>query len=423
MMGTAPTPETSGDARLRILAEVSHSLAAITTDYQSVLNTIASICARLVGDGCLVTLLDAERQQLMGAANAHHDMDLEAVYREYVAGMGAVPLDGSSISAMVTRTGEPAFVPEIDPAALVARSEPALRPLLTRLDIRSFVVVPIRAHNAIIGTLSLMRTGPGRNYVREDVTLLQDLADRAGLAIDNARLYQELEQRVQQRTTELEIFSFAVANSIRAPLRTIAAFSDALYEDARDRLEPHSRDDLERIRTAVGRVRETVDSLLHLARLAGSELRRSEVNVSEIAAVTVERMRAAEPTRSIDLEVEPEIVVHADPRLVQLAVGTLLSNAWQSTRSRSDGQIAVTADRSGPNVAVILRDNGNLTAQHARVLLTGGSSSKSRPNGDFGVGLVIARQAIEQQGGRIEVISPELGGTSVRFTFSGGAHR
>ena len=65
------------------------------------LNTIASICARLVGDGCLVTLLDTEGQRLVGVANAHRNIDLEGVYRDYVAGLGGVPLDGASMSASV----------------------------------------------------------------------------------------------------------------------------------------------------------------------------------------------------------------------------------------------------------------------------------------------------------------------------------
>ena len=419
MNGAAVSSATSGDGRLRILAEVSHVLAKITTDYASVLQTIADTCARYVGDGCLVTLLDANEQRLIGAANAHRDADLANVYREYVGALGGVSATGTSVSATVLRTGEPIFVPEIDPADVVARSEPALHLLVTRLDVHSYVVVPIHAHGETIGTLSMLRTGPGRNYVHEDVVLLQDLADRAGLAIDNARLYKDLELRVQERTAELEIFSFTVAYSIRAPLRTIAAFSDALHEDAIDRLEPHSRDDLDRIRAAIRRVRETVDNLLHLAKLSGTELRRTNVDVSELARELVERLRENEPTRVVEVAIDGAIQLHADARLTRLALSTLVSNAWQTTRSRSDAQIAVYADRSGPTLAIVVRDNGNLTPHQAHALLSRETGSKTRPSGDFGVGLVIARQVIERHGGRIEIISPELGGTSVWFTMAG----
>lgn len=407
-----------GDARLRILAQVSHALAAITTDYSLVLQTIARTCAGLVGDGCLITLVDAEGRSLAGAANAHRDLDLEAAYRQYAAGVGGVPTDGDTVTARVWRTGEPVFVAHIDPVALAARSGPVLQPLLERLAVHSFIVVPIRAHNAIIGTLSMMRTGLGASYEQDDVVLLQDLADRAGLAIDNARLYQELEQRVRQRTSELEAFSFAVAHSIRAPLRSIAAFSDALYEDANERLETHSRDDLGRIRTAVARVRETVDSLLHLAKLTATELRIADVDLSALAGEVVQRVRAAEPNREVEVSIEPGMHVKADARLVELALSSLLSNAWQTTRGRSDGKIWVSRERRDGVMAIIVRDNGNLALPQARALLARDQTSRPPPSGDFGVGIVIARQVIERHGGKIEIEDRELGGTSIWFTLS-----
>jgi K+-sensing histidine kinase KdpD len=407
----------SDAARLRILAEVSHALAAITTDFSSVLLTIAQTCARRVGDGCLVMLLDAERQELVGVANAHRDSDLESVFHQYVVGQGGVSTSSDTISARVLRSGEPAFVPEIDPAVLAARLAEPLRPLLERLAIHSFIIVPIRAHNAVIGTLSMMRTGPGRAYEQDDVVLLQDLADRAGLAIDNARLYQELELRVRQRTTELEAFSFAVAHSIRAPLRSIAAFSDALFEDANDRLEPHSRDDLARIRAAVGRVRETVDSLLHLAKLTSTELRRATLDISALAAKFVQRMRATEPQREVDITIESGIEVHADPRLVELALSSLLTNAWNTTRGRVDGKVWISTRENGK--AIVVADNGNLALPQARALLARDQTSRPPPSGDFGVGIVIARQVIERHGGRIEIEPHATGGTCVWFTLSG----
>ncbi|MFN0249408.1 MAG: sensor histidine kinase [Kofleriaceae bacterium] len=415
-MSDAAPNVAGGDTRLRILAEVSHALAAITTDHPQVLKTIAETCARLVGDGCSVTLLDAERHYLVGVANAHREIDLEGVFREFVMLSGGVA-SGDTVSARVVRSGEPVFVPRIDPAILAARFAPDVRPVVERLGVNSLIVVPIRAHNTIIGTLSMIRTGTDPDYEPDDVVLLQDLADRAGLAIDNARLYKELELRVRQRTSELEAFSFAVAHSIRAPLRSIAAFSDAIYEDAYDRLEPHSREDLARIRVAIVRVRETVDSLLHLAKLTSTELRRSSVDVSALATDVVQRLRGADPARVVEVAIEPGLEVHADPRLVELAVSALLSNAWSTTRGRSDGKIAV-AGRDNAS-AIAIHDNGNLALPQARALLARDSTSRPPPSGDFGVGIVIARQVIERHGGTIEIEAHELGGTCVWFTLSG----
>jgi K+-sensing histidine kinase KdpD len=418
-MSDAATNVVLGDARLRILAEVSRALAAITTDYPTVLKTIAETCARLVGDGCVVTLIDAEREELTGVALAHRDLDLDGVFREFGTQTGGVPVNGDTVSARVIRSGEPAFVPNVDPATLAARSAPNVRSVIEKLGIKSFIVVPIRARNTIIGTLSMMRTGSGTAYEQDDLVLLQDLADRAGLAIDNARLYKELELRVRQRTSELEAFSFAVAHSIRAPLRSIAAFSDAIYEDANDRLEQHSREDLSRIRVAIGRVRETVDNLLHLAKLTSTELRRETVDISTLATDVVQRLRTADPARKVDVTIEPGLEVFADPRLVELAVSSLLSNAWNTTRGRSDGKIAVTAEHRDNARAIAIHDNGNLALPQARALLARDSTSRPPPSGDFGVGIVIARQVIERHRGKIEIEAHDVGGTCVWFTLSG----
>ncbi len=405
-----------GDARLRILAEVSHALAAIT-DYEAVLNTVVESCARLVGDGCVVALFDDERQNIKGAAAAHRDLDLAKVFRENATWSTGVSAAGDTVSARVIRSGQPLFVPAIDPMALARDAEPGLQGMLAKLAIRSFIVVPIRARTQTLGTLSMFRTGPNAPYEQDDVLLLQDLADRAGLAIDNARLYKDLERRVRERTTELEAFSFAVAHSIRAPLRSIAAFSDALYEDANDRLEQHSRDDLARIRSAVGRVRETVDNLLHLAKLTSTELRRGAVNLSAMATETIARLRATEPHREVIVEIDPDISVHADPRLVELALSSLLSNAWNTTRARRDGKIMVsTRDH---NKKIVVGDNGNLALPQARALLARDHTSRPPPSGDFGVGIVIARQVIERHGGQIEIEPHESDGTCVWFTLSG----
>ncbi len=123
--------------------------------------------------------------------NAHRDPSIELTYDDYFRRVGVDKTSSPSISSTVVRSGERAFAPEVDPASLVARSEPALKELVARLNVHSYVVVPIHAHGIVIGTLSILRSGPGRSYRPEDVVLVEDLADRAGLAIDNARLYRE----------------------------------------------------------------------------------------------------------------------------------------------------------------------------------------------------------------------------------------
>jgi PAS domain S-box-containing protein len=207
-------------ARLRVLAEVSDAFAAAVTSYDLLLEKIARTTADLVGDGCQVLLIAEDGENLVNVASAHREPSLEAYHRAYLAGMG-ISTTSTSVSAKVVRTGEPTLVAEIEPAALVAQTDDALKPLVARLNVHSFAVVPIRARQTIIGTLTLMRCEAGRGYTFDDLMLLQDMADRAGLAIANARLYDELERRVRQRTAALE-----AANEALGQLAAIVECSD-----------------------------------------------------------------------------------------------------------------------------------------------------------------------------------------------------
>lgn len=143
----------------------------------------------------MVTLIGAG-ETLVNAANAHRDATLEADYRTYLAGMGISRVTSPS----VLRSGEPTLVAEIDSAEFALRAEPALRPLVARLNVHSFVVVPIRGRESIIGPLSLLRSRAGDAYTADDLVLLQDIEHRAGLVIENARLYDDLERRVRSAT-------------------------------------------------------------------------------------------------------------------------------------------------------------------------------------------------------------------------------
>src|SRR5262245_20929468 len=194
---TATAELLRSNQRLQVLAEASHAFATVVTNYPALLEKIARTTADLVGDGCLVTLIDANGESLINAASAHRDSALEAAYEAYLRGVGIRKTTSTSVSAQVIRTGEAKLVPEIQPGILVSQAEDALKPVVARLNVHSYAVVPIRSRQGVIGSLSLLRSGPGRGYSADDAKLLQDLADRAGLAIDNARLYDETRAAVR----------------------------------------------------------------------------------------------------------------------------------------------------------------------------------------------------------------------------------
>jgi signal transduction histidine kinase len=414
-------PEGAGDTRLRVLAEVSRAFSTVATDYRVLVETIARVTADLVGDGCLVSLLDGV--VVINAANAHRDPALELVYRELLAGRG-VSRDGDSVAATVIRSGEPTVMTEIDPATVVARTEPALRPLIARLNVHSYAVVPIQSPRGIVGSLSLFRSAPGNGYTTLDLVLLRDLADRAGLAIENARAYDELERRVRERTSELqtlneelEAFSYSVAHDLRAPLRSIDGLSRAVIEDCAEQLPPTGREYLERVRAAAGRMGLLIDALLSLARVRRFDLKREPLDLSALATTVIDGLREAEPHRLIHTVVEPGLAAHADRRLVEIVLTNLISNAWKFTRGLAAPRLEVRAVPATRPTTFLVRDNGAgfEPAQAARLF-----GAFSRLHGaafeGSGIGLAIVKRIVLRHGGRVWAEGETGHGATFYFT-------
>jgi signal transduction histidine kinase len=373
-------------------------------------------------------LIDADGESLINVANAHRDPALEADYKAYLAGMGIAKTTSASISAVVARTGQAKLVAEVLPEVMVAQADEKLRPLVARLNVHSFAVVPIHARQTVLGTLSLVRSGPGRGYTPDDVTLLQDVADRAGLAIENARLYDELERRVRQRTAqlealnkELEAFSYSVAHDLRAPLRTIDGFSEALLEDCADRLDSDGKRYVARVRGAAQQMGQLIDDLLDLSRLSRAELRREPVDLSELARAALAKLRETQPEREVEVVVRAGLVAAADPRLVELVLTNLLSNAWKFTGKRASARIELAA-RDGERPAVyFVRDNGaGFDPAYAGKLF--GVFQRLHHARDYagtGIGLAIVQRIVRRHGGRVWADAEVDRGATFYFTLEG----
>lgn len=256
------------NARLRVLAEVSQDFAEVGTEYQVLIDKIAATMAAIVGDACMVTLLDlSDGESIYNAASAHRDPDLQSDYKAFLSTIKLSKSSSTSVSAQVIREGQ-SKIADVNPEDMVARAEDKIKPIVKRLNVHSYAVIPIRARGSVIGTLSLLRSTANNSYKNTDLILLQDLADRSGLAIENARLYDNLEKRVAECTAELELinrelesFSHAVAHDLRSPLRSISSFSQILAEDHGPQLGEEGKDLIKRIVLASSRMSKLIDSL------------------------------------------------------------------------------------------------------------------------------------------------------------------
>ena len=234
-----------------------------------------------------------------------------------------------------------------------------------------------------------------------------------------------LEQLVDERTAalqvayrELEAFSYSVSHDLRAPLRSLDGFSQAMIEDYGDRLDEQGRDYLGRIRAASQRMSLLIDDILQLARLARSEMRREPVDLSALAGSVAEELRQLDPGRRVELRIGDGLAADADERLLRIVLSNLIGNAWKFTSQQPGATIEVGRANSGPEQAYFVRDNGvGFDMEYADKLF--GAFQRLHSSAEFegtGIGLATVQRAIHRHGGRVWAESEPDRGATFFFT-------
>jgi PAS domain S-box-containing protein len=172
----------------------------------------------------------------------------------------------------------------------------------------------------------------------------------------------QLEARVKERTRqleaankELESFSYSVSHDLRAPLRAIDGFSQALVEDYDEKLDERARGYLDRVRKAAQRMSDLIDALLRLAKVARARINFTDVDLSEAARVVLTDLRDHEPGRTVEVSIQPGLRASGEPNLLLAVIQNLMGNAWKFTRQREDARIEVGQTQDGE---FYVRDNG-----------------------------------------------------------------
>ena len=415
--------------RLTFLAEAS-TLLASSLDYEETLANVAKLAVPGVADWCTVDLVD-EHGHLKRLAVAHKDPDRVAWALELNRRYPPAP-DTPGGFYEVLRTGKAVLRPEVPDALLkAAAQDDAHLDLLRGVGFRSMMVVPLNVHNKTLGVLLFVSAEGGRRYTETDLALAEELGRRAAIAVENALLYAQaqdlneaLEERVAQRTAqlesankELEAFSYSVSHDLRAPLRGIDGFSQALLEDYSEGLDETARHYLGRVRAGAQRMGELIDDLLLLSRLSRSEMKRQEVHLSDIVEEISQRLVERDKKRDASFDIQKNVTAEGDARLLTVVLENLLENAWKFTAREATARVRFGM-QEGEIPVYFIQDNGaGFNMAYANKLFTAFQRLHSPQEFEgTGIGLATVQRIVHRHGGKVWAEGEVGAGATFFFT-------
>jgi len=338
-------------------------LLASSADYETTLSEVAQLIVPHFADWCAISIVD-EKGEPRQLAVAHIDPEkvkwAHELNRRY-------PPDNNARTGVpqVIRTGEPEIYPDIPDELLVAGAidEEHLR-ISRELGLRSAMVVPLSTPERTLGAITIVSAESGRRYGEADLAFATELARRAALAVENARLHKaELEaRRSAEAANEAKTQFLAVmSHELRTPLNAIGGYAELLLMGIRGSLTPDQQADLERIQRSQRNLLSLINDILNYAKLEAGhvEFAMSKVQLHplllDIEPLITPQLRSKNLTYSYS-GCAPTLTAWADGEKVRQIMLNLLSNAIKFTEA--DGTISISCDSRDEDVQVIVTDTG-----------------------------------------------------------------
>lgn len=253
----------------------------------------------------------------------------------------------------------------------------------------------------------------------------RDITDRKNAEEKLKRAYENLEARIEDRTKalqsanrELESFNYSVSHDLRAPLRSMDGFSQALITNYSDKFDDRGKDYLRRIRESAKRMGQLIEDILNLSKIARVEVNKSEVDLSQTAEKVVAELKTADPNREVRFDIEENITAYCDENLIRLVLENLLGNSWKYTSKDKSAHIQFGKTGGDGEAVYIVRDDG-IGFDMSFVDKLFEPFQRLHTEQEFpgtGIGLATVRRIIFRHGGDVWAKGEVGKGTTIFFT-------
>lgn len=407
------------EASLRFVADASRLLAEVT-DVPSTLQKVASLAVPHFADWCAVDMVQddgsVERMAVAHADPAKVEL-AHRLYREY-------PPDPSAPMGVphILRTGQSEILEDISDSFLESTVKDAeMLRIVRELGLRSYIGVPLLLRGKAVGVLTFIGAESQRRFTQADLRVAENLAERAAVAIENARLYQQLKLADQRKDEFLAMLGHELRNPL-APIRT--ALQLMKMPEATPQMIADARDTSER---QVQHMVRLVDDLLDVSRIMRGriDIRREVVGLAEIlrrGAEIAQPMLDAHGQHLLTALPDQPLYLEADPSRLAQVVSNLLHNAAKF--SPRAGRIWLTLEQQGDQAVIRVKDEGAGIRPdllpHIFDLFVQDDRTLERSQGGLGIGLTVVSRLVEMHGGTISATSGGLGlGAEFTITLPG----
>jgi len=401
--------------QLTALGEVSRAVSS-TLDVETVLQTVVSRARQLASaDGCLIYEYDATTEQFHVRATDN----LDAAFGK---AMQHMPIrKGEGVSGRAAELGEPVQVADITQPGFYDSS---VRGVVIRAGYRAALSVPLLREDEVIGSLILIRKTPGE-FSAEVVEALKTFATQSALAIQNARLFHEIEDKSRQLEVASRHKSQFLANmshELRTPLNAILGYTELLQDNIYGEIPEKARETMARIERGGRHLLALINDVLDLSKIEAGQLTLSltDYSLREVVHTVVTAMEplAKEKGLALAVTLDPDLpLARGDERRISQVLLNLVGNAVKFTDAgevriearASDGAFLLSVSDTGPGIAA--EDQARIFEEFQQADI-----SNTRTKGGTGLGLSIARRILALHGGRIWVESTPGKGSTFSFT-------